>query len=73
MARIAVFHEAHGFGGELDVGVVENNYWCVTAEFHGGALHVLAGHAREQLADGGGTGEGNFADHRMGYEVARNF
>ncbi|GMO12056.1 hypothetical protein BwSF19_77290 [Bradyrhizobium ottawaense] len=50
-------------------GIRENDGRRVPAELHGGALHMGAGKGCEMLSDHGRTGEGDFPDDRMAYEI----
>jgi hypothetical protein len=50
----------HGsFDGGVEVGVVEHDERCVSAELHRGAEHVLRGVGHQPLAHRGGSSEGD--------------
>jgi hypothetical protein len=56
-------------GGQVEVGVVEDDGRRVPAQLHRHALHVRAGERGELLAHRRGTGEGHLADDRVRDEV----
>ena len=58
---------AHGGAGNggLEIGVVENDVRRFAAEFERNFLQVARGGVQDQLADFGGTGEGDLVDVRM--------
>ena len=70
LPRIAELGGTSGFGGQFHIGVLRNDDGGVTPQLHGGALHVLARHCGQQLADWGGAGERDFANDRMGRQIA---
>ena len=69
LSGVAEFRSGDLFRRHVDVGIVEDDDRRVAAEFHGDALHMLAGEARKQLADRRRAGEGHLADDRVGNEI----
>ncbi len=72
LAGVAVLEGAHQLGGALHVGVVEHQHGSVTAELHGGALHVACRQRVQVLADRDRAGERHLADDRARNEVLRD-
>src|SRR5256885_1327038 len=52
----------------LEVAIVEDQRRRVAAELHGHARHAVGAEAHEVLADAGGAGEADLADHAAGDE-----
>ena len=51
LSAVAQFRDEGSFDGDVEVGVVEHDQGCVTAQFHGGVHDVLRGLGQEQLPD----------------------
>jgi hypothetical protein len=68
-SRLVAGQDADGLA---EVGILENDHRRVATELHRDALHVAASQSRQFLADGGRASEGDLADDRAGYEMARH-
>src|SRR5262249_2229808 len=73
LTSIAVFRSREQFGCFVRIRIVKHDCRAVATEFHGRALHVLAGHGSKLLSYGRRARDRDLADDRMRDEVFRDF
>ncbi|MOA02576.1 hypothetical protein D3C78_1220320 [compost metagenome] len=53
LTGVAELGQRQLFGGRIQIGIVKNQYRCMTAQLHGGFFHMLTGQRRQMLAHAG--------------------